>query len=155
MMIDWGTEIYQLDQRMTSAEILNFIFVTSKLDWVTFSMSISILILNTSALWYVLILLLGFLLAREAIQMHVSWQTYLFNHENWIQMFLIMTFPIHVARGFGLISSFENFHGSNINFKLVTCSSSTLFWDTNLFPHWWFMQELFGVRQSKVKLGWR
>ena len=53
-------------------------------------MMVSILILNTTALWTVLTILLIMFMLRELFQMSVSLKRYIFTPENWIEGLLIV-----------------------------------------------------------------
>ena len=88
MLNDWRRDIHYCCTSATG--ILRFLFITSWLDWTIIAMMVSVVFLNTTALWTILTILLIMFGCREAFQMSVSLKRYFFTPENWIEGLLIV-----------------------------------------------------------------
>ncbi len=73
-----------------ACDVLRFIFITSWLDWTILGLMGLTFFLSTSALYYVLTILLVLFILREAFQMSVSLKRYIFTPENWLEGLLIV-----------------------------------------------------------------
>ena len=131
MLNDWRRDIHYCCTSATG--ILRFLFITSWLDWTIIAMMISVVFLNTKALWTILTILLIMFGCREAFQMSVSLKRYFFTPENWIEGLLIVFGKILIFLGqfsmklykFSICFSWNHIMGTRFSFGKSLQSKKT------------------------------